>query len=86
MNTYSVLCTGASQLAAPINTDRKALVVQNQDRASTVWVGFGQPASATNGAIAVGPQEAFAMTAESAPTQRIEVFGPAGARVGVWEQ
>lgn len=87
MNCYSLVCTGASLTAAPINTGRRALLVQNQDRAATVWLAFGMLALMGGPtSLALAPQESVALTEDAAPTERIEVLGPVGARVGVWEQ
>jgi hypothetical protein len=86
VNRYSVACTGASQVAVPVNTGRKVLTLQNQDGARTFWVAFGRPATQDNYSVAIPPGLLYSYTAEACPTEEIRVNGPAGLVATIHEQ
>jgi hypothetical protein len=86
MNSYSIACTGASQVAAPINTGRKALVLQNQDASRTFHVAWGRPATQDNYTLAIAPGLLRSYSAEACPTEAIHVNGPAGLVATIEEQ
>lgn len=85
MNGYSRVCTGASVTAAPINTGRKHLVLQNQSPVSSYWVGFGTLATQDGFSLEVAPQSELVFTAPDCPTERIEVNGPSGVIATIME-
>lgn len=86
MNSYSVACTGASLVAAPINTGRKSLHVQNQSVSAPLWVQFGRAATQDGYSVLVRPDSDAVWETPACPTEALHVNGPVGVIATIFEQ
>lgn len=79
----SITASSTSQQAAPENTSRRRLLIQNLDAAINVHVNLGAPATTGAGSLRLAPGSSLELTGTS---QAVNVVATSGAPiVTIWE-
>jgi hypothetical protein len=73
-------------VAAPINTGRRVLELQNQDASRTFWVSWDRPATQDNYCTAIPPGLLRTYTGDACPTEAVIINGPAGLVATIHEK